>query len=102
MGRPWRAFYRDCLARRRRHVVPLLGGLHHGGTFDVDGALLRITWTGDTGMRLHLIANLGREARVGVAVPNGDVVYASEGTPPPDAVGTIPRCGVVFVAEPSR
>jgi len=102
VGRAWRAFYRDCLARRRRHVVPLLGGLHHGGTFDVDGALLRVTWSRDNGTRLHLVANLGRDARIGVAVPNGDVVYASEGSPPHDRVGTLLRYAVVFVAEPSR
>ena len=101
VGRAWLAFYRECLMRRHRHVVPLLDGIRHGGTFDVDGALLRITWTGDSAMRLHLIANLAREMRVGVAVPSGDAVFASDGTPMPGTVGTLPRYAVVFVVERS-
>jgi len=94
----WRAFYRDCLARRHRHVVPLLGGIRHGGTFGVDGTLLRVTWTGDGATQLHLVANLGPEARGGVAVPSGDVIFASDATPDPGTVGALPRYAVVFVA----
>jgi 1,4-alpha-glucan branching enzyme len=97
-GSEWRAFYRDCLARRRRHVTPLLDAIRHGGTFDVDGTLLRVAWSADDGRHLHLVANLGDAPRERVAVPGGESVFASDATPPPGTPGTMPRWSVVFVA----
>ena len=98
-GERWRAFCRDCLARRRRHVVPLLRDIVHGGAFEVDGAILRVEWSARTGTRLRLVANLGERARDGVAMPRGDPIYAIGAMPPPGTTGTLPGTGVAFLIE---
>ena len=98
-GAQWRAFYRRCLALRGQHIVPLLGGLRGSGTFSVEhDALLRVEWSG-IGGRLHLIANLGDAPRSDVAMPAGEVVFATDGMPPPDRRADIPRDGVAFTRE---
>jgi malto-oligosyltrehalose trehalohydrolase len=101
-GSDWRAFYRDCLERRRRHVVPLLGAIRHGGTFDVDANLLRVTWTADGGARLCLVANLHEQPRDDVGMPEGDTVFACAAAPPPGTRGRMPRWGVAFVTTAAR
>jgi hypothetical protein len=79
--------------------VPLLGGLRGSGTFSVEHeALLRVEWSGSDG-RLHLIANLGEAPRSDVAMPAGEVVFATHGMPPPGRRADIPRDGVAFTRE---
>jgi malto-oligosyltrehalose trehalohydrolase len=99
VGARWRAFYRRCLALRHQHIVPLLGGLRGSGTFSVEHeALLRVEWSGSDG-RLHLIANLGEAPRSDVAMPAGEVVFATHGMPLPGRRADIPRDGVAFTRE---
>ena len=98
LGAQWHAFYRRCLALRRQHIVPWLGGLS-GGTFRVEHeALLRVEWSGREG-RLHLIANLGHALAGDVAMPAGEVVFATDGMPLPDRRAGVPRDGVAFIRE---
>ena len=98
-GEKWRAFYRDCLARRRRHVVPLLGRIRHGGTFEVEGGLLRVDWSTNDGIRLHLVANFAGEPHDGAALPRGDPVFASEGVSAAGTNGSFPRYGAALLLE---
>jgi len=99
-GVQWRAFCRECLSLRRRHVVPLLDDLRHGGTFSVDDALLRVQWrAGD--VWLHLVANLGPEPREGVALPHGQSIFASQGVTASVPASRMPRYGVAFIVERS-
>ena len=98
-GAQWRAFYRECLARRRRHVVPLLREIAHGGSYVADEGVLRVEWTARSGTRLHLVANFDDHARDGVAIPRGDPVFATASMPPAGTTGTLPRFGVAFFVE---
>ncbi|HKU85845.1 MAG TPA: malto-oligosyltrehalose trehalohydrolase [Casimicrobiaceae bacterium] len=98
-GAQWRAFYRRCLALRRQHIVPFLDGLRGGGTFSVEhDALLRVEWSGSRG-RLHLIANFGDAVLSDVAIPAGDVVFATDGMPLPGREADVPRDALAFVRE---
>jgi len=99
LGAQWRAFYRRCLALRRQHIVPWLGGLRGGGTFRVEHeALLRVEWSGSEG-RLHLIANLGQALRNDVAMPAGHVIFATDGMPLPGRRADVARDGIAFIRE---
>ena len=98
-GEAWRAFYRDCLARRRRHVVPLLSRIQHGGTFHVDAALLRVAWNADDGTRLHLVVNLASAPRDTVSLPPGDPIFISDGVASAGTKASFPRYGVALVVE---
>jgi maltooligosyltrehalose trehalohydrolase len=98
-GAQWRAFCRHCLSVRRRHVVPMLERMGHGGTFSVDDALLRVQWdAGDAG-RLHLVANLGPESRAAATLPRGERVFATVGVDESGATNRMPRYGVAFIVE---
>jgi maltooligosyltrehalose trehalohydrolase len=99
-GRRCRAFYRRCLAMRRRHIEPWLNELRHGGSFRFDGeSLLRAEWRADDGRCLHLIANLGSEARAGVALPRGELVFATCNRLAPGAPARIARYSAAFIVE---
>jgi hypothetical protein len=82
--------------------VPLQDALRHGGTFDVDEKLLRVTWSSDREASLELVANLGDEPRDDVAMPEGDLVFATDGAPRPGSSTTMPRWGVAFVVTAAR
>ena len=98
-GAQWRAFCRHCLSVRRHHVVPLLERMGHGGTFGVDDALLRVQWDAGDASRLHLVANLGRDAREAVTLPLGEPIFATQGVPASGATGRMPRYGVALIVE---
>jgi len=99
-GSETRAFYRECLALRRRFVVPLLAQLHRGGSFAVDGdALLRVQWHADSGRSLHLLANLSPAPRDAVAVPAGDAIFATAGMPATGTSGTLPAHALAFILK---
>ncbi len=73
----WRTFYRECLARRHEHIVPLLEVIEHAGTFSTEGTLLRVEWrAGDR--RLHLVGNFGPEPIDDVPPPQGERVFATD------------------------
>jgi malto-oligosyltrehalose trehalohydrolase len=98
-GEAWRSFYRRCLAIRHRHVVPLLRGLREGGSFAVDAeALIRVNWTTESGVRLHLVANLSA-APATTTMPRGEVIYASGDVPAPGTSGVVAPGAVSFVVE---
>jgi malto-oligosyltrehalose trehalohydrolase len=98
-GETWRAFYRRCLAIRHRRVVPLLRGMREGGSFDVEAdTLIRVTWPTQSGVRLHLVANLSATAAT-TALPAGDAIYASMDMPVPGTSGVVAPRGVVFIVE---
>ena len=74
-----RSFYRHCLAQRQRHVVALAGEMTSGGVFDIDDRrLLQVTWTTRDGRCLRLLANLSPKPIAGVALPQGERVYATD------------------------
>ena len=100
-GSQWRALYRQCLAVRRRHIVPLLAMLESSGAFRLeDGELLRVRWDARN-LRLHLIANLGTQPRARVALPPGERIWLTEGMGEPVAEGRLPRYGAAWIVEKS-
>jgi maltooligosyltrehalose trehalohydrolase len=96
-GAQWRAFCRQCLAARHRHVVPLLQHITHGGAFGVDDGLLRAQWSAGDAGGLHLLVNLGNGAREAVTLPRGELVFASDGVGEPGATSRMPRYAVAFI-----
>jgi 1,4-alpha-glucan branching enzyme/maltooligosyltrehalose trehalohydrolase len=69
------AFYRSLLALRHEHIVPLLshGGLK-GGTFEVKGRAVKVTWQmGET--ELEVLANLSNDI-VAIGSSAGEQLYA--------------------------
>jgi malto-oligosyltrehalose trehalohydrolase len=99
-GSEARAFYRECLALRRRFVVPLLSQLRHGGTYVVDdAALLHVQWRADSGRCLQLFANLSPVPREAVALPAGEVIFATPGIPAPGTTAALPAYAVAFIVE---
>ncbi|HJU22448.1 MAG TPA: malto-oligosyltrehalose trehalohydrolase [Casimicrobiaceae bacterium] len=98
-GEHWRHFYRRCLTIRRRHIVPLVRRMPHGGTFEVDNdALIRVTWpAGDA--RLHLVANLSSDSSIDTRVPRGEAIFATDAMPVPGSSGGVPPYGVAFIVE---
>ena len=98
VGSRWRDFYRNCLALRRRYIVPWLAELRSGGSFQVEGeTLLRLAWTARDGQRLHLIANLASAPCTDVALPAGELIFATDGVPAPGTTGEVPRQGAAFI-----
>jgi malto-oligosyltrehalose trehalohydrolase len=98
-GARWRAFYQNCLSLRQQHIVPWLRGLRGGGTFSIEQeALLRVEWQG-SGVRLHLVTNLGDAIRHDVTMPEGDLIFATDGMPLPGRTGDVARNGVAFTSE---
>jgi malto-oligosyltrehalose trehalohydrolase len=75
----WLALYRELLALRHRLIVPRLAGMRTGGDFRVeDTGVLRVQWTLGEGSRLHLLANFAASASGPVAMPPGQLAYATE------------------------
>ena len=70
-------WYRDLLAVRRRHIVPLLPALAHAGEFSIvdDGALM-VRWRAATGTELTLMANLVRAQHAGISGRRGQSAVA--------------------------
>ena len=92
----WRTFYHECLARRRQHIVPLLGAIEHAGTFSAEGTLLRVEWrAGDR--CLHLVGNFGRESIDDVLLPEGQRVFATDDALSVGGTGAMPAYGVCVV-----
>ncbi|HSD00699.1 MAG TPA: malto-oligosyltrehalose trehalohydrolase [Casimicrobiaceae bacterium] len=94
-----RTFYRACLARRRKHIVPLLEAIEHGGTFRCEGRLLRVEWrAGDR--CLHLIGNFGPEPIDDVRLPQGERVFATDDALRAGDTGAVPGYAVwVVIAD---
>jgi len=60
---------------RSEHLVPRLAGTAHGGSYRVDGSLLRVDWRLGDGAGWHLLAHFGRAPVEAAAVPPGRVVH---------------------------
>ncbi|WP_076998363.1 malto-oligosyltrehalose trehalohydrolase [Variovorax sp. KK3] len=78
----WRAQVGKMLAQRQRWLVPLLERQCGVGSFHAEGGLLRVDWTladttkGQSGPRLHLVANFGDAPAEGIPAPSGRVLHA--------------------------
>ncbi len=78
----WLADVRQLLAVRRRHLVPLLPGQPGAGSFQCDGATLRVQWAlgKAAGQRpapvLHLLAHFGAQPSVVMDPVRGTVIHS--------------------------
>jgi malto-oligosyltrehalose trehalohydrolase len=99
-GAAWLAFYRECLALRRRHVVPLLPAIAAGGTYEaVAGRPLHVAWNAGGHARLHLVANLSPRIAPAISLPQGERVFASTpGLAPGERIDMLPW-SVAFIVE---
>jgi len=79
-------WYRDLLAVRRRHIVPLLPALAQAGEFSIvdDGALI-VRWRAASGAELTLMANLSARSTRGFPAEHGSLLWQEGRT---DAAGT--------------
>ncbi len=79
-------WYRDLLAVRRRHIVPLLPSLAQAGEFCIidDGALI-VRWRAAGGAELVLMANLSARSTRGFPTEHGTLLWQEGRT---DAAGT--------------
>jgi maltooligosyltrehalose trehalohydrolase len=66
---------RRLLAARREDLVPRLARAARGGTYRVDGPLLRVDWRLGDGACWHLLAHFGRAPAEAVASPAGRFVH---------------------------
>jgi maltooligosyltrehalose trehalohydrolase len=75
------AFYRNCLAIRRERVVPLLGAILEGGTFDVlDERIVRVRWPLRDGRSLVLLASFAGETVHGISMQQGETLFVNDAT----------------------
>ncbi len=100
-GAHWRAFYRQCLALRRKHVVPHLdGGADSGKAFQIEHqTLLRVRWQLGS-VTLHLLAQFAPAPLQDIRPMPGVPFYESDAGIA--AGGTWPGHGVAFTLEDSR
>ena len=77
----WCAFYASLLRKRAAHITPLLDGTAAGGSWGVEGHVLRVDWLLAGGSSLHLIGNFGETA----------VGAAADGEADPSAAGCAAR-----------
>jgi malto-oligosyltrehalose trehalohydrolase len=79
-------WYRDLLAVRRRHIVPLLAELTQAGEYSIvdDGALI-VRWRAATGAELTLMANLSARSTPGFPATHGSLLWQEGRT---EAAGT--------------
>jgi malto-oligosyltrehalose trehalohydrolase len=79
-------WYRDLLAVRRRHIVPLMSELTQGGEFDViDQGAVVVRWPTRSGGELTLMANLSSQPVRGFPEMHGRLLW-QEGRAAPDGV----------------
>jgi malto-oligosyltrehalose trehalohydrolase len=93
-----RALVRWLLELRRESIAPRLAGMNAGGRYAVDGSVVSVAWTLGDGARLGLVANLGPDEAPVVALPRGEMLYAS-GAPAARARGALPAWAVVVALE---
>jgi len=74
----WHDYHHNLLALRQRDIVPLLPHLggHSGQARILADAAFEVTWSGDRGERLTLLANLGEQALAAPA-PLGRLIHAT-------------------------
>jgi malto-oligosyltrehalose trehalohydrolase len=79
-------WYRDLLAVRKRHIVPLLPALAQAGEFSIvdDGAVI-VRWRAASGALLTLMANLSARSTRGFPAEHGSLLWQEGRT---DAAGT--------------
>ena len=98
----WLALHRSLLRIRAREIAPRLAGMSGGARFTVVArVLLAVEWTLGDGCTLHLLANLGPDARERVPLPGGRVLYTSDpDLDPALSGGALPRWTVAWTLEP--
>ena len=98
------AFYRECLKIRTDCIVPLLGAIRRGGTFElVADRVARVLWPLEDGRRMVLLASFAEVAVNGIDAPAGRRLYASDASLERSlASGNLPAYGVVVTLEGSR
>ena len=78
-GSEWLKFYRDCLAMRRKHIVPRLSKVACEASFSIARAsLLHVWWTLEGGATLHARTNFAPELMPDVDPQPGDPLYESD------------------------
>ncbi len=75
--REWLALYRELLALRHAHLVPLLAGATSGTFHVVAPGRLALRWPLAGGRHWHLLANLAPQPAMLAPLPGGRVIYAS-------------------------
>ncbi len=78
--REWIEWYRRILARRRESIVPVIGRIHNGGTFEIlgDEAVL-VRWRLEGGGELVLAANLSAVPVQELPSPEGELIWEEAG-----------------------
>ncbi len=72
------ALVRELLALRRQHLVPRLASQRRGGSYRVDGTVLRVEWPLGEGERLRLLAHFGHgDAELKERPAAGTLIYVS-------------------------
>jgi len=69
----WGAFYASLLRKRAAHITPLLDGTAAGGSWEVEGHVLRVDWLLARSSSLHLIGNFGEPGSV--LLPTGTLIH---------------------------
>ena len=99
----WLALYRTLLHIRAREIAPRLAGATGGAHyFETAPGLLQVDWTLGDRSRLHLLANLSRDARERRARPPGRVLYTTDpDIDPALSGGALPAWTVAWTLEPA-
>jgi len=78
--REWFEWYRRILARRRETIVPLIGRIQRGGTFEIIGdEAVVVRWELEGGEELCLAANLSAGSVGELPSPKGEVIWEESG-----------------------
>jgi maltooligosyltrehalose trehalohydrolase len=85
----WLAYTRDLLRIRHEIIAPLLPQIESGGTAEVAGSILQVTWSARD-RKLIVLANLAAEPAAVAASPTGERLFESA----PDLVATVRQGGI--------
>jgi 1,4-alpha-glucan branching enzyme len=95
----WLRFYRNLLKLRCQYIVPRLSdGCAVKGDYEIHGERgLTARWKFPDKSKLILMANLGTDSLPGLAAPDSQIIYASEGvTDSAIKAGALPPWSVVW------
>ncbi|HEY8581124.1 MAG TPA: DUF3459 domain-containing protein, partial [Beijerinckiaceae bacterium] len=89
------------LAKRSRHVTPLLAGAFHGADCggDIPRGLVDVTWRFEAGA-LRLVVNVGDADCEAPARANAETVHATAGAAVADGVVRLPAWSALMTTEP--
>ena len=100
----WLEFHRRCLAIRRDRIVPLLGAIREGGSFEVVGEhVVHVRWRLADGRALVLLASFADEPVQVGDWSRGERLFVSDPAVEASlATGAMPADAVVLVLEAPR